>query len=68
MIGEFNEDDANFLNLEAGEFLFRVDLVNGTIIEDENTVDENSDNPIILNTAPICSFHSLIVPFVNSKF
>ncbi|CAD8196569.1 unnamed protein product [Paramecium pentaurelia] len=68
LIGEFNENDINFLNVEQGEILFRVDFSTGEIVDDENNINENNDNPILVNTAPICSYHSIVVPFLNSKF
>ncbi|CAK92932.1 unnamed protein product (macronuclear) [Paramecium tetraurelia] len=68
LIGEFNEDDVNFLNVEQKEILFRVDISTGEIVDDENNMNENNDNPILVNTAPICSYHSIVVPFLNSKF
>lgn len=68
LISDFNENERTFLNVEKEELLFRIDFSTGEIVVDDNNTNENNDNHVLINTAPICSYHSLIVPFLNCKF
>ncbi|KAM3142525.1 GDP-D-glucose phosphorylase activity protein [Paramecium bursaria] len=63
LVKDYDPQSENFLNFDANETLLSIDIDNSKIQSKMEAI--NTGTLIKLNVSPICSYHSLIVPYID---